>query len=202
MTKNKEFEKMTNISTILFVLSVIFLFVSPWICFVTIPAAIVIMIKAKNKFPREFEELKNSQQKNHAGAWFKKFNVTHIQGINFVNPGEKISCLIDDKNISFCDSKKELFSIAINEIKNALILEEIEQTQKNKSVIARAIVGGVLLGPIGAIVGGVSGVSPELKTNKKYFLEFTINESEKIIITTNNKDLKQIKTTVAEKIQG
>ena len=83
-----------------------------------------------------------------------------------------------------------------------MILEEIEQTQKNKSVIARAIVGGVLLGPIGAIVGGVSGVSPELKTNKKYFLEFTINESEKIIITTNNKDLKQIKTTVAEKIQG
>ena len=80
-------------------------------------------------------------------------------------------------------------------------MEEIEQTQKNKSVIARAIVGGLLLGGVGAIVGGISGACPTLKSNKKYFLEIS-NGPDKIIITAGNDTLKQIKNSISSQVKG
>lgn len=44
----------------------------------------------------------------------------------------------------------------------SISLEDKEQVfeQKEKSVVGRAIVGGLLLGPVGAIVGGMSGLKP------------------------------------------
>lgn len=40
--------------------------------------------------------------------------------------------------------------------------KEVQIVEKDKSVIGRAVVGGVLLGPVGAVVGGMSGIG----TNK------------------------------------
>jgi len=38
-------------------------------------------------------------------------------------------------------------------------VEELKGTQlKDKSSIGRAVIGGVIFGPVGAIVGGISGV--------------------------------------------
>lgn len=34
---------------------------------------------------------------------------------------------------------------------------------EDKSVIGRAVVGGLLLGPLGAVVGGISGVGSKTK---------------------------------------
>ena len=100
-----------------------------------------------------------------------------------------------------------------NKIKNCLILtipkltisrfwKNSNKLKKNKSVIARAIVGGLLLGGVGAVVGGLSGACPTLKTNKKYYLEITTNGPDKVIITTDNNSLKQIKTTIYNQIKG
>lgn len=60
--------------------------------------------------------------------------------------------LIKDKNFKF-------------EIQQAYSPAEYESITKDKSVIGRAIVGGLLLGPVGAIVGGMSGIGT--KTSKK-----------------------------------
>ncbi|TXD81062.1 zinc ribbon domain-containing protein [Subsaximicrobium wynnwilliamsii] len=40
----------------------------------------------------------------------------------------------------------------------------------DKSVMGRALVGGLILGPIGAIVGGISGVGSNKKNIEKYYL--------------------------------
>lgn len=203
MCKNKEFEKLLNISTVLFVLSIIFLFIIPLLFYITFPTSIFLMIKAKNKYPEKFEKLTNSQQKAHtAEAWAKKYKVKHIQGVNFADFEQTLDLTINKNELIFSEQNKELFKINNSEINNLEILEELEQTQKNKSVIARAIVGGLLLGGVGAVVGGLSGACPTLKTNKKYYLEITTNGPDKVIITTDNNSLKQIKTTIYNQIKG
>lgn len=48
---------------------------------------------------------------------------------------------------------------------------ETEIIEKNKSVIGRALAGGLLLGGVGAVVGGVSGVGKkQTKKTKMYFI--------------------------------
>ncbi|CEN87332.1 hypothetical protein [Paraclostridium sordellii] len=45
--------------------------------------------------------------------------------------------------------------------------KEILEKEKDKSVIGRAAIGGVLLGPLGAIVGGMSGIGTKTKSKTK-----------------------------------
>jgi hypothetical protein len=46
--------------------------------------------------------------------------------------------------------------------------EELART--DKSVIGRAVVGGLILGPLGAIVGGMSGIGSKEKLKNKHYL--------------------------------
>lgn len=50
------------------------------------------------------------------------------------------------------------------ELKREYTPAEYETIEKDKSVIGRAIVGGLLLGPVGAIVGGMSGIGTKQET--------------------------------------
>lgn len=52
---------------------------------------------------------------------------------------------------------------------------QIIEIQKNKSSIGRAIGGGLLLGPLGATVGAISGVGTKTKTKKEYSFYIVIN---------------------------
>ena len=69
--------------------------------------------------------------------------------------------------------------------------------QKNKSVVGRAIVGGLILGPVGAIVGGMTGIGQkEVATNMpENFLSIYFSEKgeEKIILfSCKNKHRKEV----------
>lgn len=188
-----------SIMSLLMIVGFVMLFIKPLIGVFMIVAAGFINLYLNKNFPDFMESLKN--KKTHAGAWVREYSIKHIQGINFVDYEQNIKLKIFQKNISFFDSEKELLNLDFSQIENVLILEEIEQTQKNKSVIARAIVGGLLLGGVGAIVGGISGACPTLKSNKKYFLEIS-NGPEKIIITAGNDTLKQIKNSISSQVKG
>lgn len=41
--------------------------------------------------------------------------------------------------------------------------KKIETTEKDKSVILRGVAGGVLFGPVGAVIGGMSGIGKKQK---------------------------------------
>ena len=69
--------------------------------------------------------------------------------------------------------------------------------QKNKSVIGRAIVGGLVLGPVGAIVGGMTGIGQkQIATNMTeniLSISFSENGEEKIILfSCKNKHRKDV----------
>lgn len=64
--------------------------------------------------------------------------------------------LTEDKLIIEAD--KKTFELSYDQLVAAEALRKTELLKKDKSVIARGVVGGVLLGPIGAIIGGMSGI--------------------------------------------
>ncbi len=93
---------------------------------------------------------------------------------NIVDIGFDGKCMIQifDKGISiFSDANKENHF----DIHDSQIIKVFKSTQEdlilqNKSVIGRAAAGGLLLGPFGAIIGGMSGLGTKSKSKKSVFL--------------------------------
>lgn len=78
----------------------------------------------------------------------------------------KAANLISDKKKGTVTCKQPFkkepdFILDVDDIESIDILTE--EQAKNKSVIGRAIVGGVLFGGVGAVVGGLSGVGQKKK---------------------------------------
>ena len=65
------------------------------------------------------------------------------------------------------------FYISHKQIIDMKFVQEEQFVQKEKSVVGRAVVGGLLLGPTAAIVGGLSGLGTKVKSLGKYL--FVIN---------------------------
>lgn len=65
------------------------------------------------------------------------------------------------------------FNISHQQIISMNFISHKELTNENKSVVGRAVVGGLLLGPLGAIVGGMSGIGSKIKTLGNFY--FAIN---------------------------
>lgn len=79
--------------------------------------------------------------------------------------------------------------------------------QQNKSVIGRAVVGGLLLGPLGAIVGGMSGIGTKLKSLGKYalvinFWDVYSHKLQSIMIATSSPVDSFISKVESEKAKG
>lgn len=64
-------------------------------------------------------------------------------------------------------SKDEPKRLSAEKITAVMLTTETEIKEKSKSVGGRAVIGGVLLGPVGAIVGGMSGLGKkEIKKDR------------------------------------
>jgi len=73
---------------------------------------------------------------------------------------------IKGKNISNIPTIK----LPYEQILAANCVTEKEIVQANKSVVGRALVGGVLLGSLGAIIGGASGIGNKNKDEISYYI--------------------------------
>ena len=63
-----------------------------------------------------------------------------------------------------------VIKLKLDKIVGLLETTDSEIKVKGKSVLGRAVLGGVLLGPVGAIVGGVSGTTDKVKEELKFLL--------------------------------
>lgn len=97
------------------------------------------------------------------------YKLLFIQGINGL---ENRPCEISvDGSAVWMDIEDKKYQILI---KNVELLKQI--TEKDKSVVGRAIVGGIAFGVVGAVVGGMSGLGT--KKNKDYCLKLTTESYE------------------------
>ena len=72
-------------------------------------------------------------------------------------------------------------NLSIDKINRIEIVSEKEIIEKGKSVGGRAVIGGLLLGPLGLLVGGMSGIGKNKTTKIKMFM--VINYDEDKVIT-------------------
>lgn len=104
-------------------------------------------------------------------------NFMHVDGLPGYTKGIAVSVTQEDSenrlSIAMRLSKKPPLYVLYNQITTVTILSEKEIIENSKSVLGRAAVGGLLLGPLGAIVGGMSGTGTKEKTETRYY--FVIN---------------------------
>lgn len=75
--------------------------------------------------------------------------------------------------------------LKIKSIVNTEFLSENEIIEKSKSVVGRATAGALLFGPVGALIGGMSGIgnSQKQKSHTYYVIHFINSKNEEAIIT-------------------
>lgn len=83
----------------------------------------------------------------------------------------------DEQGIWYCDVKSPLKPPVIFTFEELVDFDysEDDETVVKKDGIARAVVGGVLLGGVGAVVGAITGTSHEKSTIKKMSVNFTVD---------------------------
>jgi len=96
----------------------------------------------------------------------KELICSHYEGIPFMNQGALVNIYLYPDKITVGDKH----IIPFKDIKNLSVCTEKEVQEKSRSVIGRGVVGGVLLGPVGAIVGGLSGVKNKQTTKETCYL--------------------------------
>ncbi len=78
--------------------------------------------------------------------------------------------------IKVCFGKQEA-TLNYSQITDVFYGLETEVTQVSKSVIGRALAGGLLFGGIGAVVGGISGTGTKEKKERKFYFIISYTSS-------------------------
>lgn len=93
-------------------------------------------------------------------------------------PEGKVSIYVHTNGISISSSSTSPYKVSTVNIHHDQIVRMEYMTQEdfkeeNKSVIGRSILGYFLLGPLGAVVGGVSGIGTKMKKLGNYLFVLT-----------------------------
>ncbi len=130
------------------------------------------------KIKSGFSDLKDNMANMEIGASLK-----HLEGLKGIPEGVlrvlKVAPEDNKLYISPNSKSKNVIEIELDDINFIEKMNMSEVTEKNKSVVGRAVVGG-LLGPLGAIVGGISGVGSKKKNKDVGILIIGYGEDKQI----------------------
>ncbi len=112
-------------------------------------------------------------------------------------PSGKVKVLIHTHGLQVTNGFYfECLKIHNSQIINLKQTSKEELVKTNKSVIGRAVVGGLILGPLGAVIGGMSGIGNKEKFKNKHY--FAINywdietKAAQTILLSGDKTLIQV----------
>ncbi|EPY2279511.1 hypothetical protein ACXAT1_000389 [Clostridium sporogenes] len=101
-------------------------------------------------------------------------NLTYIDGIDRYIKNTIVSLNLDDKKgclvVKASKDNYPVVNISFDKLVAADIIHEKDIIETNKNSVSRAMVGGVLLGSLGAVIGGISGVGTKKSSKLRTFL--------------------------------
>lgn len=144
-------------------------------------AIVVFIIRSSVKLNKRMK-----QRAKELGAYAKFFGI-HVEGLPADDKTAASLFACSDRLVIDCASNS--FEIFNDKIMIVKAMSETEVLEANKSVIGRAVVGGLLLGGLGAIVGGISGVGTKRKkgkTNNYLIINYLNKDNEPNVISFKN----------------
>ena len=97
-----------------------------------------------------------------------------ISGVDGINSGIATDVTLDEENEKIVFkaplSKQYSFMVNYDQLYGIDIVSEDEIKEKSKSVVGRAVIGGLFLGLLGAIVGGMTGLGSKEKRLQRVIL--------------------------------
>lgn len=104
----------------------------------------------------------------------RSVNLSFVDGIEGYGKGLAVELSINTEKecltIKSRAVKKPEANLKFEQITAVNVISEKDIIEKSKSVTGRAIIGGVLLGPLGTIIGGMSGIGNKQKSETHYFM--------------------------------
>ncbi len=119
----------------------------------------------------------NHQRKNENGEVFEKFNAGNSFGS--INNGRPITAVLKEECLYIYDSFHKECNVSLNykKITDVSYTSSVEIIEKSKSVAGRALVGGAILGPVGAVVGGLSGTGKKQERKAHNYILVSYKDS-------------------------
>lgn len=98
----------------------------------------------------------------------------HIVGVGSMPEGALLNVIVsttDNKLYVSRGSKEEsVLEVSLDDIEFAENIKAEKITHKDKSVVGRAAIGTLIAGPLGAMIGGISGTGTKKKKKDHYVL--------------------------------
>jgi len=124
--------------------------------------------------PIKQKEIKQEVIKEKKTKILKLKDIKHIEGISSLREEEDCALNVDDEVLTVISNIGN-FNIALDRIVNAGLMSKKEMETKNKSVLARSMVGSVVgLGFLGAL----SGIGQKVKNYYSHFLVINYKDKE------------------------
>lgn len=111
-----------------------------------------------------------------------------IDGLPLKNPDADVELTFDENYLLIAETRSQgfktitdnLFKIPHENVIDTLLATQREVMEKNKSVIGRGVVGGLLFGPAGLLLGGLSGIGKKSSTEhtKIYIVSYVGSNGE------------------------
>lgn len=130
------------------------------------------------------------------------YYLAEVNNTNYIKEG-KVSILAHTNGICIM-SGINFFYISHEQLIDMKFTTHKQLVTEEKSVIGRAVVGGLLLGPLAAVVGGISGIGSKTKTLGNYLLivnfwDVYTHSIQSLIFCTENESLGFIDRVNMEK---